>query len=224
MSNLPNIFNQIRKTYTTIVFSYMFAVDVFFYIGAFMLGFLFVKMYKRKPANSMFFKAIIQRYLRIAPLFLITMLIYWKVMPFVGSGPLLYMYDPTVEACPKAFWRDLLFFGNFTDIMCMPWAWYLQIDMQLFILSIGLLWLYLKVNRRVCYLLMMAIVISGMSFCFSVCYKNNYHVIGGFDVDGMLNPNEANSYLDIYNKPWSRTGPYLIGLMTGLYYAESKRK
>lgn len=41
-------------------------------------------------------------------------------------------------------------------------------------------------------------------------------MIGNLSGDG--GPNDANSYLDIYNKPWSRVAPYFIGLLVGVYY------
>lgn len=44
-------------------------------------------------------------------------------------------------------WRGLLFLDNIIDKgnnMCMGWAWYLQNDMQIFIYSVFILFIYSK--------------------------------------------------------------------------------
>lgn len=44
------------------------------------------------------------------------------------------------------------------------------------------------------------------------------------NLDGANNPNSNDYYLDLYNKPWSRTGPYLLGLLVGIYYYHYKER
>jgi peptidoglycan/LPS O-acetylase OafA/YrhL len=114
MQNIINLQYQLDKFYITLALSYIFAVDVFFYLGGFMVGFLFLKQYYRKRSWKMFPLTILQRYLRLAPLFAICMFIYWKVMPSLGSGPLYYQYMDPVAPCADTFWKDLLFVGNFS--------------------------------------------------------------------------------------------------------------
>lgn len=170
MQNITTLQVQLDKAYVTLFLSYIFSVDIFFLLGGFMLGFLFLKTYSKKPKKSQFPLSILHRYLRLAPLFALTMLIYWKVLPYLGSGPLYYQYEKTVEPCSSAFWRDILFFGNFTsEPMCMVWGWYIQIDMQLFILSILLLFIYAEYSHKVFYFLILALPVAGVSYVFSRC-------------------------------------------------------
>lgn len=222
MQNIINLQYQLDKVYMAVALSYIFAVDIFFYLGGFMLGYLFLKQYYRKRGWKMFLMAVLQRWLRLAPLFLMCMLIYWKVMPYLGSGPLYYQYKAPVSYCATSWWKDLLFFGNFSENMCMVWGWYIQIDMQLFIASLFLLWLYAEVNKKVFAGATGAIMVAGIIYCFVRCQTQDYHVIG--NLDGANNANTDNYYLDLYNKPWSRTGPYLLGLLMGIYYYNYKER
>jgi peptidoglycan/LPS O-acetylase OafA/YrhL len=100
--------------------------------------------------------------------------------------------------------------------MCMVWGWYIQIDMQLFVVSLMLLWLYAEVNKKVFAGVTVATMIGTIVYCFVRCQTRDYHVIG--NLDGANNPNSDKYYLDLYNKPWSRTGPYFLGLCVGIYY------
>ena len=34
------------------------------------------------------------------------------------------------------WWHRLLFISNFTEKVCTPWAWYLDVDMQLFVTAL----------------------------------------------------------------------------------------
>jgi peptidoglycan/LPS O-acetylase OafA/YrhL len=58
----------------TLVFSFTYAVDVFFMLGGFMVGFLFPKLYNRNPSKLKFITAIIQRVLRFWPLYIFALL------------------------------------------------------------------------------------------------------------------------------------------------------
>lgn len=185
--NILNLQLQLDKPYLTLALSYIFAVDVFFYLGGFMVGFLFLKMYLRKRGWRTFVVAVLQRWLRLAPLFLMCMLIFWKVLPAWGDGPLSYQYTQSTADCPKAWWRDLLFVGNFADSMCMVWGWYIQIDMQLFLVGLVLLWLYAEIDRRAFVVGSAAVMLGGIIYCFVRCQTQGYHVVG--NLDGANNPN-----------------------------------
>lgn len=169
MQNIINLQNQLDKPYMALALSYIFAVDVFFYLGGFMLGFLFLKQLSRRKSWQMFPMAVLQRWLRLAPVFLMCMFLYWKVMPAAGAGPLYYQYKEATIYCEDGWWKDLLFFGNFSKNMCMVWGWYIQIDMQLFLVSLLLLWLYTSLNRKIFGAVTTLLVIGGITYCFVRC-------------------------------------------------------
>lgn len=54
-------------------------------------------------------------------------LLYSKILPFIGSGPLFAKYGEGSHGCDGVrFWETIFFIGNFTnDDSCAGWGWYL---------------------------------------------------------------------------------------------------
>ena len=114
----------VQDYYFTIIISLMYVVDVFFMLGGFMIGFLFMKIYSRNQQKTKLLMVILQRALRFWPVYIIALLFYWKLFSQIGYGPLFNGYKDVTVACPEYWWSDLLFIGNFRDGMCVVWAWY----------------------------------------------------------------------------------------------------
>ena len=74
--------------------------------------------------------ALINRVIRLWPCLLITLLVYWKISPYLSFGPIWFFHISSIETCDKnGWWRRLLFISNFTNDDCIGWAWYLYVDM-----------------------------------------------------------------------------------------------
>lgn len=70
-------------------------------------------------------------------------------------------------------WREVLFVSNMIDRgqeMCLGWGWYLQVDFQLFLLSLLLLYLY---QRSKVTMIITATVASLASTMYNVGYTFN---------------------------------------------------
>ena len=63
----------------------MFAVDVFFYVGGFLLAYVFVK--EGQNTLGKYPLAIVQRFLRFWPSYLFAILIFYSVYLHLGQGP-----------------------------------------------------------------------------------------------------------------------------------------
>jgi hypothetical protein len=97
--------------------------------------------------------------------------------------------------------------------MCMGWGWYLQNDMQIFILSIPLLFLYSR-SRMGAYLLIQALIGGSLAYNFHAVQTGHYVAIthrSDFAKWSTYFPN-------VYIKPWTRCPPYFYGLTLGLLY------
>lgn len=162
---------QLGKAYVVYVFSYIFCVDVFFLLGGFLVGMLFLKVYMRRPSGILFAKALAQRILRFWPVLILTTLLYWKIMPLLGHGPLYFILGDSVKPCEKTYWSDLLFFTNFRDVAyCTGWTWYINVDMQLFLLSLLLMAVYVrqwKHSRKVTWFLGVFLTLLTIIYIFS---------------------------------------------------------
>lgn len=99
--------------------------------------------------------------------------------------------------------------------MCLGWGWYLQNDMQIFIASIPILFLYNK-NKKFGYAAIWALIIGSLITNFVMVQANGYVAIA-HRIDFI----KWNKYFpDIYIKPWIRCPPYFYGLTLGLLYME----
>jgi len=75
---------------------------------------------------------------------------YYSIVIHTGEGPIWENYN-TIGQIPdcQGAWKTLLFVDNLVDNgehMCLPWGWYLQNDMQIFIFSLIFILIYAK-NR-----------------------------------------------------------------------------
>lgn len=111
-------------------------VQSFFVIGGFLTGFLFFVHVERDKSSGwlLFLKAVVLRYIRFAPLLLLTILMHSTWLYRVGSGPL---WDKVNFAerqfCRQNWWINMLFLDNYMRVeeKCLIHSWYLAADFQL---------------------------------------------------------------------------------------------
>lgn len=97
------------------------------------------------------------------------MIIYYGLMMHTGSGPLWYKLQTVgqIDYC-QTMWKPIIFVDNIVDNgekMCMGWGWYLQNDMQIFIASIPLLFLYYK-SRKVTFGIIGVLIVLSLVYNF----------------------------------------------------------
>lgn len=96
----------------------------------------------------------------------------------------------------------------------MIWSWYLSNDTQFFILGIPLLLIGIR-HKVIALSLALIYLFSSWVTTGIISYKTD-HVI---DIrDPFAN------YDELYDKPWTRVGPYLIGMITGPDISKLKKK
>ena len=95
---------------------------------------------------------------------------------------------------------------------CIGWVWYLANDMQFFIISPPLIMAYCS-NRRIGKALVLFLIIASMLF------NGIITLIGNVSIN--LQSDKIHNVADMmYNKPWSRMGPYFVGALFGISYFE----
>ncbi|XP_055308663.1 nose resistant to fluoxetine protein 6-like, partial [Sitodiplosis mosellana] len=78
----------------------------------------------------------LQRVLRLSPVMIVIALFNRFLLQFCANGPLYYFYlDEKRQDCEIAMWDSLLYFDNIWKKQCVPGAWYLAADMQLYLLT-----------------------------------------------------------------------------------------
>lgn len=112
----------------------------------------------------------------------------------------------------------MLFVDNLVDngnSQCMGWGWYLQNDMQIFIISVFFIYLYSK-SRFWSFIAIFATIAASFAYTMEMTFDNSYKYT--------THMTDFDTYADymsyIYIKPWSRCPPYMFGLLLGITYVE----
>uniref|UniRef100_A0A1I8NHT8 Nose resistant-to-fluoxetine protein N-terminal domain-containing protein n=1 Tax=Musca domestica TaxID=7370 RepID=A0A1I8NHT8_MUSDO len=192
-----------------------FSVDTFFFISGFLVTLLYLKQERKVPDRTgQFMKkgfvdtsiVIIYRYIRLTPTYLFVIFFndFATRQTFDNS-----VFQPTVppNTCGKYWWRNILFINNFYPLseICMIWSWYMANDMQFFIMASILLMFSTRYSKAV--LLTLATFLAS-SWAVSGMISLRYHY-----THKVSNPFESFDFL--YDKPWQRVGPYIMGMLTG---------
>jgi hypothetical protein len=134
-----------------------------------------------------------------------------------GSGPMWSRLQPQVDVC-KTMWRDIFFISNFFkngEETCMSWGWYLQVDFQLFLSGLVLLYLYSK--QRIAFFISTTLLALGSTaFVFSYTLRNRIVIYA--DIAELAN--DGPFFGDVYITFYGRCVPYLVGLTFGVLYME----
>lgn len=94
-----------------------FAVDVFFWIGGFLVTMgMLEQMKKRIKFIPFYLGCILHRFIRIWPTYMVAILMFWKIAPFFGSGPIWRtFYDISCECNNGGVVWNMFFVDNFGD-------------------------------------------------------------------------------------------------------------
>jgi len=122
-------------------------------------------------------------------------------------GPFAHLYrGMKTDFCNNYWWANLLYINNFvpsdSNVQCLGWGWYLADDMQYFIFTPFIVLLFKK-NRAAAWTLIMTLI--------GVCLGLNAYLVHHYQLHP-LDPGDAQWNTIVYNKPYTRMAPYLIGI------------
>jgi len=158
----------------------------------------------------------------MGPPYMLVLMTYVTLTKYIADGPTWNQKGPEIDDCEDSWWTNLLYINNFVkyDKMCMGWSWYLANDMQFFIISpiiflpiFYLGWIGLVVPF---------VLLIGNAMASGIITSTN-------DLAPILELGAAgtNGYFKMYYiKPYTRIGPYLVGMVTGylLYKYDCKAR
>lgn len=201
------------------------SVDTFLALGGFFLAYALLRIKQtaggkvKTMSGKVAVFAIVQRVLRIWPAYIISMLYFYSLYLRNSSGPFWSQLQLQTDLC-SSMWREVLFLSNFIDNGsggCLSWGWYLQVDFQLFLLGLLLLYCYSS-KKRVFYVLGLLLAAASSVFNFVYTQVNSITIF----LDLTSHSNYVNYMHDVYVKPYGRCLPYLMGLLLGVLYMEYK--
>ncbi|XP_022910626.1 nose resistant to fluoxetine protein 6 [Onthophagus taurus] len=195
-----------------------FSVDTFFFTSGLLVSFLYFRTNAKGKLDALgrkgfvsgcmhFLGLVAYRFARLTAPYMFSLGLVEVSMKWFQQNSV--FEPPTMDHvnCPKYWWRNMLFINTlFPDSeMCMLWSWYLSDDTQFYVL--GAIFLIVAASY------FKTAVISMVVFLLSSWITTAYI---SYDNEHSPSTNDPLALFDkIYDKPWTRLGPYLIGMCSG---------
>ncbi|KAM4634077.1 O-acyltransferase like protein [Polymixia lowei] len=196
------------------------AVDTFLLLGGLLsarslLGSIHRAEDKLSPGLVASF--LFKRFKRVQPLHLFIVCLAIGFFSVVQRGAFWFIAEDEVMNCKKYWWSNLLLVNNLftiTDI-CAPWTWYLSLDFQFYATTPLLVYLY-RLNRG------MLVAVAAILLLLSSLASAVITALLQLPVHQPTTLAYERYFQYYYNKPYTRYGPYLIGILAGIYMTTKK--
>uniref|UniRef100_A0A9J7YKF4 O-acyltransferase like n=1 Tax=Cyprinus carpio carpio TaxID=630221 RepID=A0A9J7YKF4_CYPCA len=196
------------------------AVDSFLLLGGLLSAKSMLSSIQRAD-NTLSFSLVahflFKRFKRIQPLHLFIVCLTIGLFSIVQRGVFWFIAEDEIYSCKKYWWSNLLLINNLftiTDI-CAPWTWYLSIDFQFYATTPFLIFLY-RINKSV--LVVVSVILLMISSVTGALITGLLHL----PVHQPTTLAYESYFQYYYNKPYTRYGPYLLGILAGIYMTTKK--
>lgn len=180
------------------------SVETFFMIS----GLLVVYTTTSKLTRSQFLMSLhmfyLNRWLRLFPILAAVVLIQVSILRHIS-------YKDESETCKELWWATLLYVQNLIDPFkyCLSHSWYLNVDLQLHILSPAVLFWVLGNRKRTAWIALAAALILSMAGATAYNFILNLH---STDLNHTANAKYFSKY---YVNTLTRSSPFFIGMIYG---------
>lgn len=206
------------------------AVDSFLVISGVMVAYNFLHAHDRSKGRIPWVHFYVHRYVRLTPVYLAVIFVVYSSLgkySMDSMGPFAWdIGSKQQEFCREKWWWNLLYIQNFEpaqDPQCISHSWYLAMDFQMYAVSPVFLIAFTKSVRRGLILSAVAIIATcSISAYLGVVYdvplrRDYVHMpMGGKKYNEMFSA--------MYNKPYARIAPYIVGLLCGWFLQRNKCK
>ncbi|XP_057655917.1 nose resistant to fluoxetine protein 6-like [Diorhabda carinulata] len=217
--NYIDVINFIDSTYGMLLMHADLATDTFLLIGGTLVTYSFFKIRKEhKMTASRVLKHYLHRYIRLTPVLALVVIFDSTLIRYMGSGPIWDTIDKLlVKPCKTYWWAPLLHIQNKVNHgdMCVSHSWYVDVDMQLYILSPFIFWL-LKFNTRLGIGALTLATFGSITSGFYIGYTENMYALPDQDKISFFH-----SYFnDYYMQTETRAAAWLLGAIFGYFLAQ----
>ncbi|KAL7744528.1 hypothetical protein ACLKA6_017050 [Drosophila palustris] len=211
--NLVDLLPWYKSSYSMFIQHALFSVDSFFFLSGLLVVMVALRTMEKSKGKLNVPLMYVHRYLRLTPVLAVAILVYLKILPLMGSGPVSDGFlDSSTVTCHDSWFYTLLYVQNYAAMnkMCLEHTWYLAVDMQLYIISpILLIALYKWGKKAVAGIVVMMLLLATCLF--------GMMTIKGYS---MNTPGGAQIYLATH----VRASPWIIGLLFGYYLHVNRGK
>ncbi|XP_001605149.3 nose resistant to fluoxetine protein 6 [Nasonia vitripennis] len=192
-----------------------YAVDTFFVMSGFLMTYNFFKKRQKNEESFNVLYHYIHRYLRLTLPIAALVASMFLILVYPLSGALYeWMESVFFTGCRDKWWSVLTYTQNFVDPSnrCLQHLWFMAVDMQLFLISPLILYSLYKVPK---------IGLTFLTCLFFGSIASNAAIVGVNRYAATYLDHTANiqrvlkMFDEIYQMPYTRAGPWLIGIALG---------
>ncbi|XP_015789811.1 uncharacterized protein LOC107366704 isoform X1 [Tetranychus urticae] len=144
------------------------------YVGGSAIGLQLWATIKPNTSFSTYVKLLIKRLVLYWPVLMVAVAMK-IVLPLFGSGPIYSLHTEwRSNVCSNNFWTLLLHINNYQNVydMCFCYFWSMAVEFHLFILALGIVYLY-KTRPKIGVIVNIITVLIGLVSIFWIFYSNN---------------------------------------------------
>ncbi|XP_064616908.1 nose resistant to fluoxetine protein 6-like [Liolophura sinensis] len=195
-----------------------YSVDSFFLLSGLLVTYLTMREMAKREGKLNWFLYYFHRYWRLTPPLMLIMWVYVPLFKYLGSGPFWPRDGTEINYCQSTWWTNMLYVNNLVNAeqQCMGWTWYLANDMQFYVVS-PLILLPLYYSGLIGVIIITVFLLATLIASGVISSTNHY-------LSGALSMADQKAFLDLYIRPWTRMGPYLVGMTLGYILYRTKCK
>ncbi|XP_051166883.1 O-acyltransferase like protein-like isoform X2 [Leptopilina boulardi] len=198
-------------------------VDAFFGVGGLLLSYSLLEILNKSQKLD-YMRLILNRLMRILPLYMFVTFGYATIFHRIGSGP---FWESRVgfnrDSCSSNWWTNLFLINNYFggNNKCVAQSWYLAVDFQCYLFGLILITAFNKMSRKIGYIFLCCILIISTALTFYFTYKNNADPVFTSYVR-TRRIEEIDYFLNYYLKTHLRLAAYVTGLICGAFMFDCK--
>ena len=212
-----------RRVEFQIVSSSQLASECFLLMSSFLWTYGFLVRSERYQNKVPWTMLPLARFMRLMPAIFAVLVLHWLISPLFASGPLWVLYCNAANQCNHGYWQ-VLFAQNFvspfnlTDSSCLSWTWQIALDVQMFLVSLPILYLS-TCSKRVAAGVATALAIASAAVTFVIALQWD------MSINAVIGGERWQRYLThIMLAPWTRLKTAMIGFLAALAYDHFHRK
>uniref|UniRef100_H9GCS6 Uncharacterized protein n=1 Tax=Anolis carolinensis TaxID=28377 RepID=H9GCS6_ANOCA len=192
-------------------------VDTFFLISGLLSSWSFINLLNCSGENLGFhiiLKYLWSRLVRLQPLHMYSVCLLVGLYSIIPWGPLWEYSKLEVDNCRNTWWSNIFLINNF---ICNGWTWYLANDFQ-FHFTTPLL-VFFSTQKH--WLIISVTFLFLATFTVTALLSSVYRLPVANPHD-MRKTSTVMYFMEYYSKPYCRYGPFLVGIILGLFIYHQK--
>lgn len=209
------------KIWTETIKQGTLAVDTFLLLSGLLVTYITMKTLTATGGKLHWLRFYLHRIWRITPLYMFVVGFYSTMIVHLNSGPGKNNAKNIRIPCERAWWTNLLFINNLVPFpgtimhRCVPWTWYLAVDMQFYMIS-PIIIIILYKYRNCGFALIAALFVTSYSITIALSIYFGYTTDDFFTKQRPYNNRNPFQQEDwLYTKPYYRLPAYLVGMILG---------